>query len=129
LERWTDPCEQAETLKYLYLLFSPPTLLPLDQVVFNTEAHPFPRFEPGPNFSTGWKRKPRDSEGRLLEDVASVEANQKVLPAGDGSVKVGVGNNRDEEGRDVGRMKNDGKGSQIGLGAGAREVRRVEEVK
>eukprot|EP01126_Amoeba_proteus_P023409 TRINITY_DN2352_c0_g1_i20.p1 TRINITY_DN2352_c0_g1~~TRINITY_DN2352_c0_g1_i20.p1 ORF type:complete len:606 (+),score=123.99 TRINITY_DN2352_c0_g1_i20:1182-2999(+) len=30
----------AETLKYLYLLFSPPTLIPLDEYVFNTEAHP-----------------------------------------------------------------------------------------
>ncbi|VFQ63381.1 unnamed protein product [Cuscuta campestris] len=30
----------AETLKYLYLLFSPPSLIPLDQWVFNTEAHP-----------------------------------------------------------------------------------------
>ncbi|WCJ42300.1 Mannosyl-oligosaccharide 1 2-alpha-mannosidase MNS2 [Euphorbia peplus] len=30
----------AETLKYLYLLFSPPSVLPLDEWVFNTEAHP-----------------------------------------------------------------------------------------
>ncbi|GBG67509.1 hypothetical protein CBR_g643 [Chara braunii] len=30
----------AETLKYLYLLFSEPTVIPLDQWVFNTEAHP-----------------------------------------------------------------------------------------
>ena len=30
----------AETLKYLYLLFSPETLFPLDEWVFNTEAHP-----------------------------------------------------------------------------------------
>ncbi|KAH7544746.1 hypothetical protein FEM48_Zijuj01G0018900 [Ziziphus jujuba var. spinosa] len=30
----------AETLKYLYLLFSPPSFLSLDKWVFNTEAHP-----------------------------------------------------------------------------------------
>ncbi|KAL5823574.1 hypothetical protein ACOSQ4_021474 [Xanthoceras sorbifolium] len=30
----------AETLKYLYLLFSPPTVISLDEWVFNTEAHP-----------------------------------------------------------------------------------------
>ena len=30
----------AETLKYLYLMFSPPDLLPLDKWVLNTEAHP-----------------------------------------------------------------------------------------
>ena len=31
----------AETLKYLYLLFSPASVIPLDEWVFNTEAHPF----------------------------------------------------------------------------------------
>ncbi|KAF7806683.1 mannosyl-oligosaccharide 1,2-alpha-mannosidase MNS1-like [Senna tora] len=30
----------AETLKYLYLLFSPSTVISLDEWVFNTEAHP-----------------------------------------------------------------------------------------
>ncbi|DBB14856.1 TPA: hypothetical protein ACH3X3_004461 [Trebouxia sp. C0006] len=30
----------AETLKYLYLLFSPPDLLPLDKWLLSTEAHP-----------------------------------------------------------------------------------------
>ena len=32
----------AETLKYLYLLFSDDSVIPLDQWVFNTEAHPLP---------------------------------------------------------------------------------------
>jgi len=32
----------AETLKYLYLLFSDDTLIPLDKYVLNTEAHPVP---------------------------------------------------------------------------------------
>ncbi|KAI0430948.1 family 47 glycosyl hydrolase [Xylaria sp. FL1042] len=49
----------AETLKYFYLLFSPDDLLPLDKIVLNTEAHPFPRFDMGPILSTGWKRKPK----------------------------------------------------------------------
>ncbi|KAL3528500.1 hypothetical protein ACH5RR_007822 [Cinchona calisaya] len=30
----------AETFKYLYLLFSPSSVIPLDEWVFNTEAHP-----------------------------------------------------------------------------------------
>ena len=30
----------AETLKYLYLLFSEDDLISLDKYVFNTEAHP-----------------------------------------------------------------------------------------
>lgn len=33
----------AETLKYLYLLFAPPSTLNLQSVVFNTEAHPMQR--------------------------------------------------------------------------------------
>uniref|UniRef100_A0A1B0D4U1 alpha-1,2-Mannosidase n=2 Tax=Phlebotomus papatasi TaxID=29031 RepID=A0A1B0D4U1_PHLPP len=32
----------AETLKYLYLLFSDDSFIPLDEWVFNTEAHPLP---------------------------------------------------------------------------------------
>ncbi|KAM7206924.1 glycoside hydrolase [Rhypophila sp. PSN 637] len=56
----------AETLKYFYLLFSPDDLLPLDKVVINTEAHIFPRFDMGPLFSTGWRRKPRDKEGNIM---------------------------------------------------------------
>lgn len=33
----------AETLKYFYLLFSPPDIISLDDYAFNTEAHPFLR--------------------------------------------------------------------------------------
>ncbi|RMZ88525.1 hypothetical protein DV736_g4243, partial [Chaetothyriales sp. CBS 134916] len=33
----------AETLKYLYLIFSPPDLISLDDYVLNTEAHPLKR--------------------------------------------------------------------------------------
>jgi mannosidase alpha-like ER degradation enhancer 2 len=33
----------AETLKYLYLLFSPKDALPFDRITFNTEAHPIRR--------------------------------------------------------------------------------------
>lgn len=32
----------AETLKYLYLIFSEDDLIPLNKWVFNTEAHPLP---------------------------------------------------------------------------------------
>ncbi|KAI0549263.1 glycoside hydrolase, partial [Xylaria curta] len=33
----------GETLKYFYLIFSEPSLISLDEFVFNTEAHPFRR--------------------------------------------------------------------------------------
>jgi len=39
----------AETLKYAWLLFAPPETLDLEEVVFNTEAHPFRRPSDG-----GW---------------------------------------------------------------------------
>ncbi|KAI4708561.1 hypothetical protein J4E89_006617 [Alternaria sp. Ai002NY15] len=57
----------AETLKYMYLLFSPDDLLPLDQIVLNTEAHPLPRFDASKKrFKTGWERIPRDDNGNLV---------------------------------------------------------------
>jgi len=34
----------AETLKYLWLIFQPDDVLPLDEYVFNTEAHPLKKF-------------------------------------------------------------------------------------
>lgn len=46
----------AETLKYLYLLFDDDNTFPLDKYVFNTEAHPFPRFDLNDNLKTGWTR-------------------------------------------------------------------------
>ncbi|ODQ64338.1 hypothetical protein NADFUDRAFT_47558 [Nadsonia fulvescens var. elongata DSM 6958] len=48
----------AETLKYLYLLFddSEKEKFPLNEVVFNTEAHPLPIFDMEPLFTTGWVR-------------------------------------------------------------------------
>ncbi|KAK7466256.1 mannosyl-oligosaccharide alpha-1,2-mannosidase [Stygiomarasmius scandens] len=36
----------SETLKYLYLIFSDTSVLPLTEIVFNTEAHPLPVFSP-----------------------------------------------------------------------------------
>ncbi|KAK3684162.1 glycoside hydrolase [Podospora appendiculata] len=36
----------SETLKYFYLMFSPPDLISLDEFVFNTEAHPFRQAAP-----------------------------------------------------------------------------------
>jgi mannosyl-oligosaccharide alpha-1,2-mannosidase len=42
-DNWNDSMQSfylAETLKYLYLLFHPTDLLPFEEFVFNTEAHP-----------------------------------------------------------------------------------------
>ncbi|KEY74110.1 hypothetical protein S7711_05360 [Stachybotrys chartarum IBT 7711] len=61
----------SETLKYMYLLFSPNDLLPLDKVVINTEGHPLPRFDMGRLFSTGWQRKPRGQHVEVVEKDAT----------------------------------------------------------
>jgi hypothetical protein len=37
--------------------------------VLNTEAHPFPTFELGKLFKTGWTRKERDADGNLVKLV------------------------------------------------------------
>jgi mannosyl-oligosaccharide alpha-1,2-mannosidase len=47
----------AETLKYFYLLFSDRDFISLEDHVFNTEAHPLPRFKPTGDLKTGWQRK------------------------------------------------------------------------
>lgn len=46
----------AETLKYFYLLFDDDNIISLTEYVFNTEAHPLPRFDMDPLFKTGWQR-------------------------------------------------------------------------
>ncbi|CAI4216685.1 unnamed protein product [Parascedosporium putredinis] len=40
-------------------------------IVFNTEAHPLPRFEMGRLFSTGWNRKPRDRFGKIVQTAGA----------------------------------------------------------
>jgi hypothetical protein len=72
--------QQAETLKYFYLLFSPTDLLPLDQIVLNTEAHPFPRFDASKKrFKTGWERLPRDAKGEIVRG----KVNEKTEVTGE----------------------------------------------
>lgn len=46
----------AETLKYLYLIFSNDELISFDQWVFNTEAHPLPIRNRNPAFPINSER-------------------------------------------------------------------------
>lgn len=48
----------AETLKYLYLLFSPPSVISFDEWVFNTEAHPLRIVPLNDNQGTGTLVRP-----------------------------------------------------------------------
>lgn len=67
----------AETLKYLYLLFddSEEELLPLNKVVFNTEAHPLPRFDPNPHFKTGWGR----GDSKVNQQEQEDQVKQQII--------------------------------------------------
>ena len=63
----------------MYLLFSPNDVLPLDQVVINTEAHPMPRFDMGQLFWTGWQRKqPRGLKSETGEAGESSKGGEKA---------------------------------------------------
>jgi hypothetical protein len=55
-------------------------LLPLNKVVFNTEAHPFPNFKLGPLFKTGWKRKPRGADGKIITDEVVKKDEAQLEP-------------------------------------------------
>jgi len=79
----------AETLKYFYLLFSDDDFFPLDSVVFNTEAHPFPKFDISGSkvFKTGWQRtKQTDSQQKAADKVAPVAS----LHSEDGQISSGM---------------------------------------
>jgi len=61
----------AETLKYLFLLYSDDSLLSLDEWVFNTEAHPVRAEKSEPERWVEWNwlklRKESDPRGMNLE--------------------------------------------------------------
>jgi hypothetical protein len=65
----------AETLKYLYLLFDDSNLVPLDKYVFNTEAHPFPRFDLTETLKTNWRRMVPNKEPSVQEPQIKIDKN------------------------------------------------------
>ncbi|KAG9008321.1 hypothetical protein FRB90_008984 [Tulasnella sp. 427] len=72
----------AETLKYLYLLFKEDDCgISLDEIVFNTEAHPLPVFQWSPREKESYQVQKRRSPGRglLLKDL--IRAERKPRPA------------------------------------------------
>ncbi|PJF18924.1 alpha-1,2-Mannosidase [Paramicrosporidium saccamoebae] len=77
----------AETLKYLYLLFGPNDVLPLDQWVFNTEAHPFPINWRGKAYSQGSKPEQKSPvSGTLVMESQPEEPKPKRRTAGEKKV-------------------------------------------
>ncbi|KAF9909216.1 mannosyl-oligosaccharide alpha-1,2-mannosidase [Linnemannia zychae] len=76
--RFSDKMETfflAETLKYLYLLFGSNDVFPLDKYVFNTEAHPFPIFDPPKSLL----ERPVVKVEQEAESKASIVADDKDL--------------------------------------------------
>ncbi|KIW94401.1 uncharacterized protein Z519_04377 [Cladophialophora bantiana CBS 173.52] len=88
----------AETLKYFYLLFSDDDFFPLDTVVFNTEAHPLPKFDISGSkvFATGWRRSNDKSSEQKYED-RMVDEDFRQLK----NVRVGSGVRIDENGKSI----------------------------
>jgi len=53
-------------------------------VVFNTEAHAFPRFQLGKLFETGWERKLKDVVDKSLSETTSMDAGKTSAESGMG---------------------------------------------
>ncbi|KAI5955594.1 MNS1 [Candida jiufengensis] len=78
----------AETLKYLYLLFDDSNKLSLRDYVFNTEAHPFPKFNTNNYLKTNWRRKINENEKPKMREQNEIEKqqinnnnnNNKIIP-------------------------------------------------
>lgn len=66
----------AETLKYLYLLFSPSTVIPLDEWVFNTEAHPV-RIVPRMDEPISLEDQVRKERAKPSNPVLQIEQRQR----------------------------------------------------
>ena len=74
----------AETLKYMFLLFSPTSDFPLEKLVINTEGHLFPRFEMGKIFKTGWKRGVSTQAPEAVSPGAKVVQVENIYGSGGG---------------------------------------------
>ncbi|KIO20367.1 hypothetical protein M407DRAFT_29999 [Tulasnella calospora MUT 4182] len=72
----------AETLKYLYLLFKEDDCgLSLDEIVFNTEAHPLPVFQWTPQEMEHYRLQKRPSKGSGPTLKELLRAERKPKPA------------------------------------------------
>jgi len=65
----------AETLKYLYLLFSDDDILPLDSWVLNTEAHPLPLLTLEPFQTPRWSDKSQLTKDGIVNASSSLSSS------------------------------------------------------
>ncbi|EMG46730.1 Mannosyl-oligosaccharide 1,2-alpha-mannosidase [Candida maltosa Xu316] len=111
----------AETLKYLYLLFDDTNKIPLDQYVFNTEAHPLPRFDTNDHLKTGWRRKiDENKEPQMLDSKVPIDkhnppealpvdksAQQEAKEALEENPELGKDENKDEKKKKLDKIMED----------------------
>lgn len=92
----------AETLKYFYLLFSDDDFFPLDRVVFNTEAHPLPKFDISGSkvFKTGWERSKEPAPPSIFGQRGSGGRRKSESIEAEG-IRVGEGVRIDDTGKRV----------------------------
>ncbi|WIA16245.1 hypothetical protein OEZ85_012956 [Tetradesmus obliquus] len=93
----------AETLKYFYMLFEEdPTVLPLDQWVFNTEAHPLPIWGSAADKKAQERLRQRRLAQHKLEQQRHAEAEalreQEALQQRTQQVAGGKGTPKDRDG-------------------------------
>ncbi|ERN07458.1 mannosyl-oligosaccharide 1,2-alpha-mannosidase MNS1 isoform X1 [Amborella trichopoda] len=72
----------AETLKYLYLLFSPPSHISFDEWVFNTEAHPLkilPRTDTFTGFVNGEVSVSHERPRRTDHSLGRKEGRERIV--------------------------------------------------
>ena len=85
-------------------------MLPLTEIVLNTEAHAFPRFQMSKLFETGWERKPRGADGKLIrqEPAKAAPESDKTEPVkpkdGMETVKVTRTVNSEAKGSETGEL-------------------------
>ncbi|KAL8781798.1 MAG: hypothetical protein Q9203_000104 [Teloschistes exilis] len=115
----------AETLKYFYLLFSPAELLPLESVVFNTEGHVLPRFKLMRGLKTGWERKQRDKDGKIVEKKRPMGEHEK---GEDEEVKVTEGEKKVEDEKKEDKREKKEEAHEDGTG-GSKKAEKTEKGK
>ena len=85
-------------------------MLPLTDIVLNTEAHAFPRFQMSKLFETNWERKPRGPDGKLIrqEPPKAAPESDKTEPVqakeGMQTVKVTRTVESDAKGSETGEL-------------------------
>ena len=109
----------AETLKYLYLLFGDGTAYPLDEYVFNTEAHPL-RIRPEYQYGAQWGSLPGLEELDAMAALFAQQQQQRQQHNSSGDAGAGSGSSNATR---IGGIMSGGAGSNHGPAGQPEHVR------